>query len=508
MSESRFDNTKRNIASGLVYRCISILFPFLIRTAIIYSLGADYVGLQSLFSAILQVLSLAELGFSTAVIFHMYKPLAEGDTDTVCALMAYYRKIYSIIGFVILAVGLMLLPFLPHLVKGSWPADINLYLLYLLYLANTVVSYLLFAYKSALLNAVQHIDLVNYINSIVHTGKYILQILVLIVTKSFYAFVVVAIAATAASNLVTAYIADKKYPQYQCRGSVSPEKRREIKTQVGGLMIGKFSDTARNASDSIVLSAMFGLTTVAIYNNYYYIYNAVYGIMLVITHAMQASVGNSVAVESKEKNLQDLKKFQFIFSWIVIWCSVCLFCLYQPFMEIWVGPELLLSSGNMALFCIYFYTINMNNMRNLYFEACGIWWQAKLSFVLEAGFNLILNVILGVYFGISGILMATISSLFVFNFLSRTNLLFKLYFKEKPVKFYISHAYYAVLALALCALTYFVCDMLPFTGIVGLLLRGVICVFLPNCLMLALFWKQPLFQEAKAFALRLVLRRR
>ena len=506
MSDSRSQNTKRNIVSGLIYSGVSILFPFLIRTVIIYALGMDYVGLQSLFASILQVLNLAELGFSSAVVYHMYKPIAQGDTDTVCALLAYYRKIYRNIGLIILAAGTAIMPWLPKLIEGSWPADINIYLLYFLYLLNTSVSYMLFAYKSSLLNAVQRNDLVDRVSIFISTGKYLIQVLVLVLTRNFYLFVLVSVAASVVTNIATARIADRRYPQYQCRGRITEQQRRDIRKQVSGLMIGKVSDVSRNAFDSIVLSALFGLTTVAIYGNYYYIYSALYSVMLVIARAMQASIGNSIVLETKEKNYRDIQKFQFLFSWITAWCTVCLYCLYQPFMALWAGEDRLLPWGQMALFCVYFYAINMNNIRNQYFSASGIWWEARATFVLEALANLVLNIVLGITLGITGILLATILTIFVFNFVMRTNLLFKLYFSRSPGGFYLRHAQYALVTLAVCAVTGFLCSLIPLAGIPAIFARGLVCVAVPNGLMLVIYWKHPQFPEARDFALRLVKR--
>lgn len=508
MSDSRSHNTKRNIVSGLVYSGVSVLFPFLIRTVTMYTLGMDYVGLQSLFAAILQVLNLAELGFSSAVVYHMYKPIAEGDTDTVCALLAYYKKIYRNIGIIIMVAGTLIMPWLPMLIEGSWPGDINIYVLYFLYLINTGVSYVLFAYKSSLLNAVQRADLVDRAYTLVSMVKYAVQILVLVITRNYYLFVVISVSATVANNLTAAHYANKHYPQYRCRGEITRQQRLDIRKQVSGLMIGKVSDVSRNAFDSIVLSALFGLTTVAIYGNYYYIYSSLYAIMLVIARAMQASIGNSMVLETKEKNYRDIQKFQFIFSWVAGWCTVCLCCLYQPFMALWAGKDRLLPWGQMALFCVYFYAINMNNIRNQYFSASGIWWEARLTFVLEAVANLVLNIVLGITMGITGILLATIITIFVCNFVMRTNLLFKLYFTRSPRGFYLRHGQYALVTAAVTAATYFLCSCIPLEGIGAIVVRSLVCVVVPNGLMLAVYCRNPVFLEAKAFALSLVRRRK
>lgn len=492
----RVKNTKRNIISGLINRIISILLPFFIRTAILYILGAQYMGLNSLFTSILQVLNLAELGFSSAIVFSMYRPIANNDTETICALMNYYKKVYSCIGTGILVVGVALVPIITKLVNGSWPTDINIYLLYLIYLFNTVLSYFLYAYKSALLNAVQRIDIVSKVQLITLSGQYILQLLALILFKNYYCYILVAPISTIACNLITAKYADRFFPEYQCKGKLDEKFKKDIYKQISGLMLNKLSDTSRNSFDSIVLSTMFGLTVVAIYNNYYYIYSALYGIMLTITQAMQASVGNSIASESADKNYKDLRKFTFLFATITSVCTICMLCIYQPFMKLWAGNDMLLSNANMLLFCIYFYLINMNNSRNLYFSGNGLWWKAKYTFVAEALGNLVLNIMLGVIFGITGVLLATIFTIFIFNFIIRTNLLFKEYFKISPQKFYKEHLGYAIETAVSAGTCYYICGYLTAQGIVGIILRGVICIVISGTVILICNIKNPFLKES------------
>lgn len=153
MKLEKTKNARRNILFGILNKVITMFLPFVVRSVIIYALSAEYLGLNSLFSSILQVLNLTELGFSSAMVYSMYKPIAENDDETICALLNFYRKIYFIIGCIVLSLGLLLLPFLDKLINGDVPDNINIYILYLCYLVNTVLSYMMFAYRSSLLNA-------------------------------------------------------------------------------------------------------------------------------------------------------------------------------------------------------------------------------------------------------------------------------------------------------------------------------------------------------------------
>ena len=190
MNEGRLKNSLRNVMGALINKATAIVFPFVIRTIILYYLGTEYAGLSSLFTSVLQILSLSELGIGSAIVFSMYKPVAEGNTDEINALLKLYRKFYYIIGIVILIIGIALVPFIPKLISGEYPQDINLYALYLIYLSNTVISYFLFAYKTSVLNAFQRSDIESNLTTVINIGMYILQIITLIVFRNYYLYII------------------------------------------------------------------------------------------------------------------------------------------------------------------------------------------------------------------------------------------------------------------------------------------------------------------------------
>ena len=199
---SRTKNAVRNIYSGMFNKIFTIFFPFLIRTVLIKKIGIEYAGPNSLFSSILQVLNLTELGFASAVVYSMYKPIAEDDKDTICALLNFYKRVYFIIGLVILALGTAVMPFLPHLIKGNIPQDINIYVLYSIYLVNTSLSYLLFGYKNSLLNAHQRRDVISNILTITQGLMNICQLLILVTIKNYYLYVLMMPIFTVLNNVM------------------------------------------------------------------------------------------------------------------------------------------------------------------------------------------------------------------------------------------------------------------------------------------------------------------
>ena len=187
----RTENVKRNVRFGILWRIVSLFMPFLVRTVLIYRFGAEYLGLNSVFTSVLQVLNLAEMGFGTAIVYSLYKPIAEKDTDSICAYLQAFRKIYRFIGTVILGIGLLLMPVLPYLVRDTViPGNLNLYLWYLIFLLDSVVSYILFGYKTCLPSAFQRNDLLNKVDMGTMIVKSIVQIMLLQFTRNFYLYLV------------------------------------------------------------------------------------------------------------------------------------------------------------------------------------------------------------------------------------------------------------------------------------------------------------------------------
>ena len=500
MGDSRTKNTSRNILAGLWNRFSTILLSFINRTIIIYVLGAEFSGLNSLFTSILGVLSIAELGIDVAIVQSMYKPIAEGDKKRICELLTLYKKSYNIVGAVILGIGLALIPFIPYLINDEIPASVNLYILYILYLINSVMSYLLYAYRESLLYAHQREDVSQMFRSVTLIGKNVAQAVVLLLFKQYYAYMAIEIVFTVLNNLWIGKETQRRYPEYQCIRGEKVRMSEDIKDQLKGLVLGNICDKARNSLDSIILSAYLGLTAVAIYNNYYYIYSALYGIMLVVCNSMSASIGNSIVTETVEKNYDNLQKFSFIVAWISGWMSICMLCIYQPFMELWMGKDLMLSNFNMMLFCVYFYAINMNNIRNQFVSGTGIWWKLKYSNIGEALGNILLNLVLGKLFGITGIILATIITIVVFNFWWRTEVLFKTYFVGMSLKEFLkNHGYWIVCVLIAAVVTWGLCSLIQVNAVVQLFINGIICVIVPNGILLLMFWRTKQFQNAKQF---------
>lgn len=496
----RKKNTIRNSFWGLISKIINIIAPFVLRTIMIQVLGFEYLGLSSLFTSILQVLNMAELGFSSAIAYSLYKPIAENDNKTICAIIHLFKKVYFIIGTIIFVIGIALIPFLKYFIHGNVPSEINIYILYLLYLFNTGISYYLFAYKSAILSAMQREDIISRVYSFVILIQYIIQISVLITIKNYYIYYIFVPFFTIVNNIVIAAISSKRYPQYIPRGDISRELLEDIKKKVSGLVVSKICGTTRNTFDSIIISSFLGLSIVGIYSNYYYILSNIAAVLTIVVTSMRAGIGNSIVMESKKKNYNDFIKFTFIYEWISGWCSICLLCLYQPFMILWVGKKYLFSFNIVVLFCLYFFWLTMADMINVYSGAVGLWYENRNRTLVEAIANLILNVLLGYKFGVVGIMSATLITIVLFNFGWQALILFKNYFSSVEINTYFKICLkYNFFTIINGAITLFVCIKLPVSGMLSLIFRGLTCLILPNILYLLFYKKSTEFQSAKVF---------
>lgn len=491
MKLEREKNTIRNAKWGIANKGIAVFLQFLIRTIIIKTLGADFLGINGLFTSVLQVLNMTELGFSSAMIFSMYKPIAEDDRNAICALMALYRRAYRVIGSLILLLGITILPWLKYLISGDYPKEINIYVLYFIYLVNTSVSYFLFSYKNCLLTAYQREDIVSKISTATKLLEYAVQIFLLFVTKNYYCYIIVQPIMTIVNNLVNAYFSDKLFPNFECRGKLSKKELKMIKKQVGGLMIGKIASTLRNSIDNIFLSAFLGLITVSIYSNYYYILEAIHGFVIIICNSMQAGIGNSIAMDSKEKNHEQMLYIQFIYLWIVGWCTICLLCLYQPFMKIWVGDDLMFPNSVMILFCVYFYVLCQGDINSMYSAATGIWWQTKSKNIVGILMNLSLNWFMVYKWGVQGIILASIISVLFITLVMGIPYLYKYYFTTSNMKSNYRELANTFIATVIAGgVTYSVCCLWH----LNLTMRVAVCIIFPNIIYVIILGRTEYFQ--------------
>lgn len=494
---SRTKNVLRNTEWGFFQKIVTLLMPFITRTALIQFLGVEYLGLSSLFASILSILGLAELGLSNAIISVMYKPIAENDTNLICALMQFYKKTYYKIGLLVTLLSLIILPFVPNLINGNSPKDINIYILYIIYVLNNALSYFLFAYRNCLFAAHQRNDINSKIQTVIIFLQNAIQLILVIAFKNYYIYVLVIPIFTIITNLTTAFFSKEYYPKYVCKGSIPAIIKNDLKKRVIGILFGRISATIRESIDGLFISAFLGLQMVAIYSNYFYIVNAVIGVIQILENSLVASVGNSIVENSVEKNHIDFSRFTFYLQWIVGWCSICILCLEQPFMEIWVGQKYMLKDYIVILGAIYLFVNCICLIRSIYTQALGIWWQLKYLSIVDIFVNLFLNYFLIHRFGVYGVLLATIIDIVLVSIPWTTYYLFKSYFGlELYWKYILGYVKYFFIMLLVGLFTWSICSIISIPyKMASFIAKCLVCVIVPNVIYVFIFRKNEFFKN-------------
>ena len=479
-NRGRTANVKRNIIYGMLQIAVSRAFPFCVRTIVIYRFGIEYLGLSGLFTSVLSTLSLMELGFGTAVVYSMYKPVAEGDTVLICAYLRYYRKIYRFIGIAILIVGLLLMPFLHKLVRDPvLPGGLNLYVCYLIFLGNAVIGYLLYGYMSAIPTAYQRRDILSRIDMGCALFGSVIKIFILLSSNSFYLYLVCMPFITITNNLIVLYVVKRMYPEIPLQGEITTEQKHDLQKKVSGILVNKLTNVSRNSIDSLCISAFIGLVATGIYDNYFMVMSSLLSAAVMVCTSMMASVGNSIAVESRNKNYTDMRLFDFMFMSVAGWSMVCMLCLYQPFMLTWVGKEKMFRMSIVLELCVYYYVLLAGAIRWVYHEGAGLWWECRFIMIGEAIANIVLNIILCRFLGVAGIVLATILSVFATNCILCPELIFRQYFKNgKLHEYWMDHVCYATTTALTGGICWLICYMLlPMTMVAEReIMKCIICL--------------------------------
>lgn len=505
---NRKKNSIRGTFFGIILKIIQIVFPFAIRTIFINTLGIQYLGLNSLFTAILQVLNLAELGVSSALVFSMYKPIAEDDKEKICQLMNLYRLCYRIIGLVILGIGLIIIPFLPKLISGTIPSDINLYVIYLMNLSATVLSYWLFAYRNSLFTAHQRNDIISIITICVNFMTYIIQIVALLSLRNYYLYLTINILGQILINIVVAVASKKYFPEYVPKGRLPIEERKIISKKVRDLFTAKIGAVINNSADSIVISSFLGLEVLAVYQNYYYIVSSLMAIFSIFFGSCSAGIGNSLVVRNEEDNKKMLYNINYIVFMALNFCCCCLVNLYQPFMQKWVGQDYMLNFSFVLLFALYLFAEEAPRTLIVFKDAGGIWKEDRFRPLLSASVNLILNLILTNFIGLYGIIISTI---FAIMFISTPWLIVNINNRQLKINikiYIIKFISYTIVIIINVTITYMICRNIWMENVwMTILARLVICTLVSNISFVLVFLKTEENKYVFQFTERIIKKR-
>lgn len=508
MGKSRVENVSRNTIIGLVCQLLHLGLNFVTRTVFINVLGAEYLGVNGLFTNILTILSFAELGIGNAIIFNMYQPLAVKDEKRLGSLMMFYKKAYITIGLIIAGVGICIIPFLPFLIKDVPEIAENITVLYLLFLANTVSSYF-FVYRKNIIIADQKNYIVLLINQLVTILKTVFQVTFLIVTHQYIWFLIIQILCTLIENIICSMIANKKYPFLkEVAEPLTKSERKKIFIDVKALAIYKFGSVILNGTDNILISALIGVREVGLVSNYVLLFTSCNAILSRITEAFTASVGNLNVLEKREKQYDIFKKLLFITAWIYGYVTIGLAIVTESFITEWIGSEYLLPTSVLLAILCEFYVKGVHFTAYTYRCTLGYFVQGRWSAFLAAILNLILSIILYQYIGLIGIFIATPIARILTTGIVDPILIYKYTFKRNVIEYYGIYLGYIILFLIIGKLCNTICLFFNFNGWLGVILDILLVTIIFNLSVILIFCRTKIFRELTKMFLSIIKRKR
>lgn len=506
--KDRTGNIVRNIMVGYMYRFIHMLMPFITRTIILQILGVEYLGLNTLFTSIFTFLNLAEFGFGNTLTYKMYEPAKNKDYKTLSTYVTVIRRIYVVVGMVMFSLGLLAMPFLPNIIGHDCPSDINIYILYMVYLLNTVIPYWGSGYCTSIFAAFQRLDLSNLINAGVSLALNIAQIIVLVSFKDYYPYIICIPVFTIISTVLLAGVRKKKYPEITIGKKMDLILLKETFISAMALFGHSLNYVIVSSADSLVISAVLGLSILGKYGNYYTIFSVVIGFIDVFIQSCLPSIGNLMLERNKNQIRKLFNAISFISYWISGWCGICLICLYQPFMKMWMGENMLLPFSTVILFAVYLYSYKGRAAVILFKDSVGMWQADWLKPYVSGLANIIINILLVKCIGLNGVLLSTIIVFMCINFPWESKVFLKRILPGEAKAFYGKFLTFLVVTVVVTILTVALCMVLPFRKpICQFIISSIICVIVPNLIYWVIYRKTDEFMYLKMKATQILSRR-
>lgn len=459
MQKSRLLYSGKNIIWGYVSSFVTIVLSFVTRTAFLATIGIEYLGINGLFSNVLGVLSLTELGIGTAMTYSLYKPVAENNIEKIKSLMQVYKNAYRIVALVVTLMGVAILPFINFLVKGADGIE-HVKLYYLIFLFNTVSSYFV-SYKYGLVSADQKNYIITNITTITNVATNVIQIVMLIVFKSYIVYLVTQAVILLSQKIFTFFYIDRKYP-YLTEKNIQPLEKKEknrLIVNIKALICHKIGDVSVNQTDNIIISAFVNVTTVGLISNYQLITNTISILFNNLFNGMTGSLGNLFATESKEKQYQVFKTIDLCAYWVYAYSTIMIFSLVQPFIALMWGEQYLIDVDILIVFLVNYYMVGQRLAIYNIKVAGGIFDQDKFLAIIQSIINLVVSVVLVKMMGTLGVFIGTIIAGCIPS-LIRPYIIFRDLLNRSSKEYYFSHFKRLVLLLAIGGISYYTSSVL------------------------------------------------
>ncbi|MGB4985197.1 MAG: oligosaccharide flippase family protein [Erysipelotrichaceae bacterium] len=492
---TRKENVFKNIRTSVIGEVIHIALGFITRGVFLKILGTEYLGINTLFADIVDMLALTELGIGSSIIFSMYKPINDRDEKRICALMHFFKTVYRYIALAITIFGLAIMPFLSGMMKEV-PQDINIYLLFGLYLCRTIASYLFAAYKAALIRADQKVYVLNRIYNVYIILTNIVQIVVLYVTKDFVLYTASFIVSNILQNIYIARTCDKMYPFSKDKDFKRLDKAEQMSLfkDASVLFMYEVNNKVYNSVDNIILSRFIGLAIVGVYSNYMLVVSNIKKLMDLVFNSLASSIGNLNVTSSNERKMEVffvINYFCFIaFGVVAIGFMNCV----NPFIEVWLGRSLLLPMGIVFVKTVELYIYGINKNVVTFRHNMGLFRFKKYMPLYSALLHIVLALVLVRYWGLFGVVIATLVSILTTLSVFDPIIVFRNGFNTSPVKFF-GYNFYYIFIMIVCALaSNYLCSLVPYGGFIQFVICGIISVMVTLVIMVVFTFRQREFK--------------
>lgn len=487
---SRTENSIINSAMSIVTQVLTVVLNFAVKTVFIKMLNDEYLGVNGLFTNIITMLSLADLGIGIAIPYSLYKPLAKKDEHKINVLMNFYKKVYTIIGIAVLLIGLSLTPFLGLIIKDIPKNVPHLSLIYILFVIHSASSYF-FVYKKFLIDSDQKGYITSRIIFTFSTLLSIIQIILLVTTKNYILFLLSSIILVIIQNIYISSKANKLYPFIKNKTDEKLEKEdmEGIKKNVSSLFIYKVGTVIMNGTDNIIISKFIGLIIVGFYSNYVLIINSVTTVLNQIFNAITSSIGNLVVTTNKKRSKEVYDNLNFANFWLYALFGVCIIVLINPFINVWIGKKYVMGFSIVFLLVLNFYVLGMQSVTNSFRNAYGLFWIAKYRPIIMVIINIVISVVLVQFIGIEGVLIGTLVSRLVTTAWLDPYIVHKYGFEISPKSYYIDYLKYLVIFIAISIILNYFVSMVAINNIFILILIAILVVIIVNVILVLLFFK-------------------
>jgi len=506
--KSRTQYSARNTSVAVISKIIAIFMGFITRVVFTHTLSESYVGINGLFTDILNVLSLTELGVGTAITYALYKPIAENDIEKQKSLMRMYCWFYRIVATCVFCAGLLVVPFMDILIRNK-PDVNNITLLYLMYLVNSVLSYLLI-YKRTLIDAHQKVYIGTLYQTIFLIIQDVVQIILLLTTKNFVLFLATYLVCTFATNLSISRKADKLYPYLRDKNvnKFEKEERKDIFKNIKAMLMHKIGGVVVNNTDNLLLSSIVGIISVGKYSNYYLVIGSIRQILDQVFLGITASVGNLGVTQDSGRVKKIFETSFFIGQWLYGFSSICLFELLSPFVALSFGEKYVFATDVVFVLCINFYVTGMRKATLVFRDSLGLFWYDRYKAIAEALINLIVSVVLALQFGAVGVFLGTLISTVTTSLWIEPYVLYKYKLKSPVWKYFVTYAFYAIILAGIWFVTDKLCRLVSGGYFIQIVYRLVICIIVPNVLMLIIYNQKKEFKFALGKGIELLKNRK